>query len=190
MKLLTDYIVIPKEGETESGDAVVIRQEEEYSMLAVVDALGHGPKAASVAAAFIEEIGAVALDIGVANIVEILHARLQKTRGAAAVICVTRGDSLEGCSVGNVALRSSRPHLPMMLTPGVLGARLQGLRVFRANLDLGDRLVVFSDGISSQMRVDELQGLSPRDACRSVMDRHRHAHDDATILVADVRSLE
>jgi phosphoserine phosphatase RsbX len=60
------------------------------------------------------------------------------------------------------------------------------LRLFHADLAPGDRLVLFSDGISS--RFDEEVGRSaPALAtCRAIMERHRRPHDDATVLVTDI----
>jgi hypothetical protein len=46
--------------------------------------------------------------------------------------------------------------------------------------------VLFSDGISSRMEVESVRGLGPADACERIMRDHRLAHDDATVLVADL----
>jgi phosphoserine phosphatase RsbX len=188
VRLLTDYLIVPREGETASGDAALVRREGDYSLIAVIDALGHGPEAAKVADASIEEISGVGLDGGVAAIMEAIHSRLRKTRGAAATLCLFHLEEIEICAVGNVAVRSSKSDLPLMLTPGVLGTRLVGLRVFRAPLADGDRIVIFTDGVSAQLSMDELRGLDPGAACRALMRKHRNAYDDATVLVADVRS--
>jgi phosphoserine phosphatase RsbX len=188
VRLMTDYLIVPRDGESASGDAAVVRRQGDYTLLAVVDALGHGPEAAKVADASIEEINAAPLEAGVSSLMDAIHARLRKTRGAAATLCLTHDKEIEICAVGNVAVRSSKSDLPLMLTPGVLGTRLVGLRVFRAPLADGDRLVIFTDGVSSQLTMDELRGLDPGAACRALMQRHRNMYDDATVLVADVRS--
>ena len=188
MRLMTDYLILPREGESASGDAALVRREGDYALIAVIDALGHGPEAAKVADASIEEISVTPLDAGVGSIMEAIHNRLRKTRGAAATLCLTHGMEIELCAVGNVAVRSTKSDLPLMLTPGVLGTRLVGLRVFRAPLADGDRIVIFTDGVSSQLTIDELRGLDPSAACRLLMQRHRNAYDDATVLVADVRA--
>jgi hypothetical protein len=57
---------------------------------------------------------------------------------------------------------------------------------FQSPLACSDRLVLFSDGISSRMSVDETHDLSPEQARQLIIDRHRRNHDDATVLVADV----
>ncbi len=60
-----------------------------------------------------------------------------------------------------------------------------GSRVFEARLEGRGRLVMFSDGVSSRLALDEVGGLAPRDACRAIMDRYRRPGDDATVLVTD-----
>jgi phosphoserine phosphatase RsbX len=73
-----------------------------------------------------------------------------------------------------------------MLSPGVLGSSVRQFRVFAGELHVGSRLALFSDGISSRFSLDDVRKLPPAEACASIVHRHAHAHDDATILVADV----
>ena len=53
----------PREGESVNGDAVIVRRHGDAVLVAVVDALGHGPKAAEVAEASTEWLAA-AHDVG------------------------------------------------------------------------------------------------------------------------------
>ncbi len=191
MTALVEFLTVPKDGETQNGDAAMVRRFVDGgldgALIAVIDALGHGPLAAEAAAVALRYLADAPVAQGLRVIVEELHARLRGTRGAAGMFVLVREHRLEGCGVGNVALRSYRANVPAMLTPGVLGAggSLKSLRVFRAELSSGDRLVVHSDGIDA--RFDEL--VARRDpaleTCHAIMKRNRRPHDDATVLVAD-----
>jgi negative regulator of sigma-B (phosphoserine phosphatase) len=188
-----DWVSVPKSGESECGDAVVVRTEGDRTLLAVIDVLGHGKQAADVARIAVEFLrtvplagGGGAMSGGVMAVIEGLHERLRGTRGAAAMVCIISGGTLEGCGVGNVELRCQRGRVPIVLTPGVIGAQIKRARAFRGGLPEGDRIVIFTDGISSRFSLKDLSRLSPGEACREILERGRRIHDDATVLVADI----
>ena len=185
MKLTTSYLTTPCDGEIVSGDAVVVRREPDATMIAMIDVLGHGPEAAKIAGVAVRHLHEVKLGRATELLLG-LHDALKGTRGAAASICVVRGAKIDGCGVGNVEVRVQGSPVPILLTPGIVGQRVHRLRHFEARLSAGDRLVVFSDGISSQVPLDQLRALSPGDACATVMRLHRRRHDDATVLITDL----
>lgn len=185
MKLTVESLTIPRDGETENGDAVFVRSDEDAATLAVIDALGHGAHAAVAAAVALSFLGGADLGRGVSGIIGGLHERLRGTRGAAAMIVHLERGSLEGCGVGNVELRAHGTHVPVVLTPGVLGAQLSRPRIFRAPLRPRGRLVFFSDGISGRLSLESIAELRADKACRVLMERFRRPGDDATVLIAD-----
>src|SRR5262249_18601266 len=150
------------------------------------DALGHGPIAAKAAAVAISSLERHPLDRGLQRLVETVHEDLRGTRGAAATICLLENGKLEGCGVGNVEMRCPGNKLPVQLNPGVLGLRARQLKVFQGTLRPGDKIFIFSDGISAQVRLDPLSDMSPRQACEEIIMKHRKPHDDATVLVAEL----
>lgn len=177
----------PKEGETVSGDAAMVREEDGTHLLAVVDALGHGAGAAKTADVAIDYLSKCAVKGAiVTELVAGLHLVLRGTRGAATTICLIEGDRLTGCGVGNVAVRCSDPRVSPFLTSGVLGGAVDPFRVFSGSLSPDARLVMFSDGISHRFAMSALQRMATREACAKIMETFRHSHDDATVLVADV----
>lgn len=185
MRVETHHRSIPKTGETKNGDAVLIRTVGDAKLIALIDALGHGPAAADTAAVAVDFLQAQD-DLGsVRALMDGLHHRMHGTRGAAALLCVIEGGHLVACSVGNVELRSLVDKVPTVLTPGIVGLRLRNLRIFEATLRPGERLVMFSDGLSSSLRALDASGKSGPEACDFLMMRHRRPHDDATIVVAD-----
>ena len=187
MKLSVQHLVVPKDGEHESGDAVYVRPSEDGGTFVVIDALGHGERAAEAAQAALGALEEMPDGERVAAIIDRMHGRLRGTRGAAAMVCVLHDGRLEGCAVGNVELVTVGTRVPWVPSPGILGASVRRVRIFQADLQAGDRLILFSDGIS---RVDPsyCRGVSAVHACRILMARHRRSHDDATVLIADIET--
>jgi phosphoserine phosphatase RsbX len=183
--LLIASASLPKDGERVSGDRIMIRHYAEGSMIAVVDVLGHGPKASGVAdlaAAYLHELDSLPR-AGPSSVLEGLHGALRGTRGAAAMVCVIKGDGIEGCGVGNVELRSVGVSMPVVLTPGILGAKVRQYRAFAGRLSAGAVVFVFSDGISRHSPFQKLSRFGVEKACRALIDEHRHSHDDASAVV-------
>lgn len=168
------------------GDAVVVRREDDLTLLSVVDGLGHGTKAAEVANRATEILSQQSPRTGVLAIMKDLHSGLADTRGACVLVCVVSKDEVEVCSVGNVELRAMGIELPFVLTPGVVGQRMSRPRVARATIGGHARIVIYSDGLSSRFHLAEFASLTSADACRTIFERHRRSHDDATLLVADL----
>jgi negative regulator of sigma-B (phosphoserine phosphatase) len=180
------WISRPREGEIVCGDAVIVRPHGNAVLIAVVDALGHGPRAAEVA-----QISSDWLDAkpesgdGAQAIVQGLHGALHGSRGAAALVLILSARGIEACSVGNVELRSTTGKLPFVLTPGVLGVRLRPPKVGFAEIAT-ERFVLFSDGISGRFDLKAQRSRSPADLASHLFASHRHAHDDASVVVVDV----
>jgi negative regulator of sigma-B (phosphoserine phosphatase) len=182
----------PKYGEVANGDAVVIRRHAGGALLAIVDALGHGPRAESVArvaSAYLGELPAVP-DADAEVVMRGLHAALQGTRGAAATVCLIRGRTLEGCGVGNVELRCVGAAVPVVLNPGIVGVHLRRVQVFSGELAPNSRCFLFSDGVSRRAPFSEIARLSPAEACAVLIAKHRHDHDDASVAVVAVKESE
>lgn len=186
MKATVEFVTVPREGEQENGDAAVVRRTDDHLLVGVIDALGHGERAAEAARAGVRYLDDARLDRGLRPVIEGLHERLRGTRGAAAMLLLFQEQKLEGCGVGNVALRAYRARVPAMLTPGVLGGSVTRLRLFTAEVAPGDRIILFSDGISSRFEEESTRSSSALATCQAIMERHRKPHDDATVLVTDI----
>ena len=183
------HITQPMLGERVNGDAVVIREEGAVLLLAVIDGLGHGPIAAEAAQLAVTALAGLSLQAPVLEMIKSVHDRLRGSRGVAATLCVIRDQRVEVCAVGNVQLSSSNATVPLVLSPGVLGARVAKFHVCQWTLKQGARLALFSDGISSRVTWEDVRKLPPESACRYVFDRFRKKEDDATILIADVNQV-
>jgi negative regulator of sigma-B (phosphoserine phosphatase) len=188
VKWCVEHSTAARDGEAENGDAVIVREVGDGILFAVIDALGHGPRAAQVAQAAVEELGKVAVTGNVLTLIEQVHACLRGTRGAAALVCKLTSDRLDACGIGNVEMRCSLPRMPIVMTPGVLGVHTKVPRVFGGPVREGTRIIVHTDGISSRFEMSSLRALSPREAASKILLSFRHPHDDATVLVADFGS--
>lgn len=190
MKLSHYHVSLPKEGEQLSGDAVVVREKDGTYLLAVIDSLGHGPVASIVADRARAYLETAPLDRDVRYLIDGLHAALRGTRGAAGMCVLVRKGRVEGCGIGNVEMRVIKNRVPVVLTPGILGVSTLRARIFEGSVSSGARLLLFSDGISPRMDMERAAKLSAEEACRSLVERYRRPHDDASLLIVDVQSIE
>lgn len=178
----------PKVGEFANGDAVVLRVENEVAMVAAIDALGHGEPAEYAADKAVAFLKAWPLDGDLREGMQGLHEALRGSRGAAASVCLLHGAELLFCGVGNVEVRCFGSKAPILLSPGVLGARVQNFRMCRAELAVGTRLVLFTDGISHRAPFETLRQLEPEALCEELIQNHRKTSDDATVIACDLRA--
>jgi negative regulator of sigma-B (phosphoserine phosphatase) len=178
----------PKDGERANGDAVVLRQDGERALLAVIDGLGHGELAALAAARAVDYLQGWSLDAELLTAMQGMHDALRGTRGAAASLVLLQGPALVCCGVGNVEIRCLGAKVPILPSPGVLGARVLQFRICRGELAPGCRLVLFSDGISQRSPLDALRRLDPEALCDELMVNHRKPSDDATVVVCDLEA--
>jgi negative regulator of sigma-B (phosphoserine phosphatase) len=191
MTLQHAHLSVPKPGERANGDAVLVREDGPGRvMLAVVDGIGHGPTAAEAATTAVARLRTLSWEMTMLDIMQTLHKELRGTRGAAATVCVLNRRKLEACAVGNVQLSSFGCHLPLVLSAGVLGHQVGTFRVCRGEVPARTRLALFSDGISTRVRLEDTAKLTPAAACHAIFGRFRQTEDDATILVADVAELQ
>src|SRR5688500_5750637 len=92
----------PKRGESANGDVVVVERHPSGILVAIVDALGHGPQAEAVSKLATEYFASIAPGFAACDAESLmggLHAAMRGTRGAAATLCVIRGAKLEACGV-------------------------------------------------------------------------------------------
>lgn len=182
------YLCRPADGEIASGDAVVIRSEPGVTLVAVIDVLGHGHEAGKVAALATRFLERAELTRAL-TLVQGLHHELRGTRGAAVMLCVLRGVELDACGVGNVEARVVGTRCPVVSAPGIVGSRVDRFRESVGRLHRSDRLLCWSDGISTRLEPDSVRHLRPADACAHIMTLHRRRYDDATVVVADIGAI-
>lgn len=185
-------MVRPIWGERVSGDAVIVEALEGGLLLAIVDALGHGPEAHEIAsdmATFLSEHAR----FDVTRLMERLHEKMRGSRGAAVSLCSLDAEhgTLRFVGVGNTTARRLGPEDTWLVAQdGTVGSLMPRLREERLTLGDGDVLILTTDGVSSHFRPEALGGLfrdAPAALARTVVRQFGKQHDDAACLVLRYR---
>lgn len=175
----------PCDGEVRNGDRAVVRIEPDAVLLAVVDALGHGPHAAD-AADVAEDVLRTRPLAGSISLLEALHASLRGGRGAAVTVVLVTATSVEIAGVGNVAFRCHGAALAYAPAAGVVGGRFRPPKPYFAPRPECARLFLASDGVTSRFDPSDYASLDVEAAAAQLFAAGGKSHDDATLIVADL----
>jgi hypothetical protein len=172
------------------GDVAVILPTGSGLLLAIVDGLGHGTRAweaASAAEAWLRDHASADVAAISAGVCE----RLRKTDGAAVGVCHVEHESgrVRYAGIGNTVLRTfGRQREGRLISrDGIAGRTSEPAKVYSAQADPGDLLLLYSDGVPSQFRISEcpsLLGAEPGAAAREVVTRFGRDYDDAACIAA------
>jgi serine phosphatase RsbU (regulator of sigma subunit) len=180
-------LIRPCRGERLSGDAVVIRPLEQGLFVAIVDVLGHGPEAhelTHVIDAYLARYGTS----DVSGLMTRLHQHLKGTRGAAVGLCAI--DAATGrtdyAGVGNTAMRRfGKAETRLVSQDGVLGQNMRTPRPQTLQLEPGDLIVLYTDGVSDRFTSDDYPGVlrhAPKEVASNIVQRFGKDHDDAACI--------
>lgn len=183
--------------ETDSGDQYVAAPLPSGLLLAVIDGLGHGARAAAAARAAVAALSEQpSADLGA--LVARCHKALRGTRGAVmtlAALDTSRG-TLAWLGIGNVAgvlvhpghsaLLPNRDYLH--LRGGVVGYNLPQPRIFTAAVAPGDVLLLATDGLRSGFAEDVIPGQPAQTVADRLLALHKRGSDDALALAAVCRA--
>jgi negative regulator of sigma-B (phosphoserine phosphatase) len=176
----------PCTGESANGDGVLVRREGDRTLLAVIDALGHGPGAAESAmrAMHVMERGELPEDL--LTIVQSVHAALRGLRGAVMTALLVTPERMSGCAVGNVSMKALGAELNLLMSPGVLGGQVRKFRLAEWQRPPRGRIALFSDGISQRLSLEATRDKPAALACQTLFAEHAKGSDDATLLIVDL----
>jgi hypothetical protein len=161
-------------------------------LVALIDALGHGPEAEAAARAAVPILQAHAGE-PVVTLVQRCHEGLQKTRGAAMSLASfdALAATLTWAGVGNVdaaLLRSggATGHANPAIVPrgGVVGYRLPTLHAQTLPVSRGDTLIMATDGIASGFTTGLAIDHEPQEIAEEILARFARGTDDAHVVVA------
>ncbi len=183
-------ICAPAPGEDRPGDSWAIGRHSGRHRLLLVDGLGHGPIAAEAAAEAVRLFHAYP-EAGPEAMVGRLHDGLRATRGAALAVAeiVPLTSTVRWAGVGNIAasIVSAGGARSLMSHNGIVGHQMRRVQEMTYAWSPDAVLVMASDGLRSQWRLDEHPGLAARDPSivAGVLFRDfLRGRDDATVLVA------
>ena len=180
----------PIRGETVSGDSWSCLRFDHSMAIAVVDGLGHGPKAAEAAHAAIEAFHQSVREGGPAQAIQMAHQALLSTRGAVmAVACIdAQAQTVRYAGLGNISAVVHRQGAATRLgsTDGTVGYGVRKARESVVAWLPRSTLILNTDGLSSRWNLSKHPGLL---ACHPVLIAavlHRdfaRNKDDATVVV-------
>jgi serine/threonine protein phosphatase PrpC len=117
-----------------------------------------------------------------------LHQHVQRTRGAAAGLCAI--DAAEGrvvyAGTGNTVLRRfGKIDTRLVSHDGVLGQNVRTPGLQTLQLEKGDLVVLYTDGVSDRFTSEEYPGIfhhAPKDVVRTIIERFGKDYDDAACI--------
>ncbi|MBD1939340.1 ATP-binding SpoIIE family protein phosphatase [Microcoleus sp. FACHB-68] len=183
-------VCLPMAGEEVPGDGWATDQQAGRSLLLVADGLGHGPLAAQ---ASLEAVRIFRENVrkSPAEIIAAAHAALRSTRGAALAIAEVDFERqvVRFAGVGNISgcVFSPEGSYSMVSHNGTVGHEVRKIQEFVYQWPKGGLLVMHSDGLSTQWRLDRYPGLITRhpSLIAGVLYRDFYrGRDDVTVLVA------
>jgi anti-sigma regulatory factor (Ser/Thr protein kinase) len=180
----------PITGEEVCGDAWSVYQSSGKSLVLVADGLGHGPGAAEASQRAVSIFQENA-SLSPKEIIEAAHAALRGTRGTAMAIAQINHEelSVQFAGVGNIsgAIVTPQESRSMVSYNGTVGHQIFKIQEFTYAWAKDALLVMHSDGLATQWRIDRYIGLTARHPSLAAGVLYRdfqRGRDDVTVLVA------
>lgn len=180
-------VCLPVRGEQECGDAWATQTVQMRNRFVVADGLGHGPLAAEasgMALALFDQSPYGDLEA----LVTAMHQGMRHTRGAAVAVMDLGQDDLRFVGVGNIvgAVISGEATWNMVSHNGTVGYQTHRVHEFTYPWPPGAVVVLHSDGLKSQWRLNRYPGLITRHPSLIAGVLYRdffRGRDDVTVLV-------
>jgi anti-sigma regulatory factor (Ser/Thr protein kinase) len=184
-------VIRPLTGEPVSGDAFAVRESQGRRQVLMCDGLGHGGLAAAAATAAVRAFEEAPASPPAA-VVEVLHRRLNHTRGAALAVAELDADAgvLRYAGLGNISgtvFGSDGTRRGLVSLPGIAGHQRRQIRAYDYPFAPGSVLLMHSDGVVDRWNPADYPGLlthSPVVIAATVLRDAGTRRDDAGVLVA------
>jgi len=190
LHLKTASRVRPMEGLIACGDAVIDVRADGWHLLALVDALGHGPDAALSAAAA-SKAAEAARGQALASVFEAVHRALPRMRGVVMAAVLLEGEQATFAGVGNIEVFAPEGISRPVSLAGTLGSGAYRFRSFPLKLEVGQRWALASDGIKAReggVLFARFRGLPPGQLAEVMVEQAGRSHDDVGVLIIDVEA--
>jgi phosphoserine phosphatase RsbX len=183
---------LPLPGQAESGDLSLIKRVGGGTLVAVVDALGHGQEAATAAHAAVGALDRYSKE-SLLELVKRCHAALAGMRGVVLGLAYfdPLGATMTWLGVGNVTgvlIRADQASLPakvsLLPVAGFIGSELPHPTTRTMTLTRGDTLILASDGIREGFAEGLALTGTPQTMADGILAKHAKGNDDALVLVA------
>lgn len=182
----------PLAGQSESGDTYWVKVRVSQALVAVLDGVGHGEKAALAARSAIATLSKFERESPI-TLFERCHEQLRSTRGVVmslASFCAC-DNTMTWLGVGNVegvlfhpgfqVLSGQETLLP---SPGVVGDSLPRLSASVIQVAQGDILIFATDGIRAGFADNINFSESPQQIADRILAQYGRGIDDSLVLVA------
>jgi hypothetical protein len=184
----------PKPGESESGDAFVVRGFPEGALVAVIDGIGHGAEASAAAGAVVralEAIDSAPRAAAVGDVIDACHVAARRTRGCVltAAWISSEQHTLTWTGLGNVeglVFRADATRVRIHPAGGIVGgteAKLPRLFLRSEPFAPGELVVLATDGAATALRSDRVLLGDVRSLADALL-APCVANDDALVLCA------
>lgn len=181
-------VTSPKPGQTVNGDQIIILNEENTTLVAVIDGVGHGifaHKAACAAKQYVESHSILPIK----SIFHGVERACYATNGVVMALALINWSSMKLVfgSIGNINARigNNDEKFDLIVRRGILGRHAPDPYISEGNWKLGMSLVLHSDGLTSQWNwssyTQYLQKPSQFIAEQMFRDLHSE-NDDATLV--------
>lgn len=171
-----------------NGDAYVINHlNKNICVAAVIDGLGHG-KEANIASELVKEHIFLKSDLPLDRLMNHLHNVTRGTRGTVAGIARinTETKKLSFSGIGNIEcfLITQFGKKTLLSFGGIIGHNIRTPRVTEFDFKPNDSLCMFSDGITSRWKPEDIKWDNPpQKNSEFILNNYSRLNDDATILI-------
>ena len=161
--------------------------DDDGLFVAIIDVLGHGPEAHELAVAIDAYLDRYRSS-DVPGLMTRLHQHLKGTRGAAVGLCAIdpAAGRADYVSNGNTSLRRfGRLDTRLVSQDGVLGQNMRTPRLQSIELEAGDLIVLYTDGVKDRFTSDDYPGVfhhEPGEVARTIVERFGKSYDDAACI--------
>lgn len=182
-------MAVPYPGERVCGDGWTYHREAERVVAMLADGLGHGWGAAEAAQEAITTFQQN-VHLAPADLLEVVHAGLRKTRGAVAAVAEIRPGRgvLTFAGIGNVAGRVMTGSNSRSIAShnGTLGVSVSRIQEFQLEWSPASTLILHSDGVQTRWDLSAYAGLMAKHAAvigGALLRDFRRQRDDASVVV-------